>query len=146
MLREHFTSTHSRKSTIGIFEAAIAHALLVGRRFGILTTGSGMKYPLTAGVHSFMGASSARFAGVVTSGLGVVELREGDRGKIEASMKGTSARVAEEGADVVILGCAGMAGMENLVQEGVREAGLGEVVVVDGVKAGLEILTALSRH
>lgn len=136
----------SRKPAIGIFESAVVHALLVGRRFGILTTGSGMKHPLTAGVHAFLGASSARFAGVVTSGLGVVELREGDRGKVEASMRGTSARVAEKGADVVILGCAGMAGMEKLVQEGVREAGLGEVTVIDGAKAGLEILAGLSRR
>ena len=145
MLREHLTGARSRKPAIGIFEAAIAHALLAGRRFGIITTGNGMKHPLTAGVHTFMGAASARFAGVLTSGLGVVELREGDRGKIESMMKGTSARLAEKGADVVILGCAGMAGMERLVRDGVREAGLGDVIVIDGAKAGVEALIGLSR-
>lgn len=146
MLREHLASVRPYKPAIGIFEAAIAHSLLVGRRFGILTTGTGMKQPLISGVHTFLGASSVRFAGVVTSGLGVVELREGDRGKIEETMKAASAKVAEKGADVIILGCAGMTGMENLVQEGVRRAGLGEVLVIDGVKAGLVVLAGLLRQ
>jgi len=51
----------------------------------------------------------------------------------------------ELGADVIILGCAGMAGMEGVVKESVREAGLGEVRVVDGAKAGVEVLVGLVR-
>ncbi|KAI5124352.1 hypothetical protein M0805_008959 [Coniferiporia weirii] len=145
MLREHLASMQSKKPAIGIFEAGITHALLLGRRFGVVTTGVGMKYTLVSGVCAFMGASSERFAGVVTSGLGVVELREGDRARVETLMKSTSAKVAEKGADVLLLGCAGMAGMEELVKQGVREAGLGEVQVVDGAKAGIEILAGLVR-
>ncbi|KAH8117251.1 hypothetical protein DFH11DRAFT_1573993 [Phellopilus nigrolimitatus] len=145
MLREHLASIKSSKPAIGIFEAGVVHAMLVGRRFGVVSTGTGMKNTLIAGMRAFMGANSERFAGVVTSGLGVVELREGDRSRVEALMKSTSAKAAGNGADVLILGCAGMAGMEELVKEGVREATLGEVQVVDGAKAGVEILAGLAR-
>ena len=54
-------------------------------------------------------------------------------------------KMAAMGADVIILGCAGMAGMEELVKGGVRDAGLGEVKVVDGAKAGVEILAGIAR-
>ncbi|THH04726.1 hypothetical protein EW145_g5310 [Phellinidium pouzarii] len=145
MLREHISSIQSTKPAIGMFEAGVSHALLVGRRFGVVSTGTGMKHTLIAGVRAFMGANSERFAGVTTSGLGVVELREGDRFRIEKLMKSTSVKTAEKGADVLILGCAGMAGMEGLVKQGVREAGLGEVKVIDGAKAGVELLTGIAR-
>lgn len=153
------------KPTIGIFEAAITQALLVGKRFGVVTTGTGYKFNLYDGVRAFMGANSERFAGIVTTGLGVVELREGDREKIEKNMKEASGEMASQGADVILLGCAGesdwcyflkviltvyptgMAGMESLVKQGAAEAnpGLPPVRVLDGAKAGVEMLSALIR-
>lgn len=103
MLRETTT-----KPTIGIFEAAITQALLLGKRFGIVTTGSGYSADIHKGVQAIMGGDSQRFAGIVTTGLGVVELREGDRQKIERNMKEYSGKIAQKGADVILLGCAGM--------------------------------------
>lgn len=95
-----------------------------------------------------MGANSERYAGVVTTGLGVVELQEKGQEKeekVQRLMKIAAAKVAEKGADVLVLGCAGMAGMEWLVKQGVSEAGLGEVKVVDGAKAGIEMLAGIVR-
>jgi len=116
-------------------------------RFGIVTTGSGYKADIHKGVQAFMGGSSQRFAGIVATGLGVVELREGDRQKIETNMKEYSGRIAREGADVILLGCAGMAGMESLVVQGAAEANpiSSPVRVVDGAKAGVEMLAGLVR-
>jgi hypothetical protein len=55
-----------------------------------------------------MGATSDRFAGLLTTGVGVVELREGDKETVERKVRETSVRmVAEKGADVILLGCAG---------------------------------------
>lgn len=54
-----------------------------------------------------MGGNSVRYAGLVTTGLGVVELREGDRDKVEKNMKEGAGRLAGMGADAVLLGCAG---------------------------------------
>ena len=82
---------------------------------------------------------------VMITGLGVVELREGDRDKVTSVMKSTASRAADLGADVLILGCAGMAGMEELVKEGVRESTGQGVHAVDGAKAGIELLAGLVR-
>ncbi|KAF8621410.1 hypothetical protein AX15_007822 [Amanita polypyramis BW_CC] len=140
MLRELIS-----KPTIGILEAAITRSLLIGKRFGILTTGSGYMYERYNEIQSFMGAKSERFAGYVPTGLGVVELREGDLSHVRREMKRYSSRCAKEGADVIILGCAGMAGMEKVVQDGVVAAGLKPVKVVDGARAGVELLAGLVR-
>ncbi|KAL5529285.1 hypothetical protein ACEPAG_5270 [Sanghuangporus baumii] len=146
MLREHLTSIHSSKPVINIFEAAVSHALLLGRRFAIITTLESMKHPLVSATGTFLGGTkSERFVDVLTTGLGVVELREGDREKVERVMKSTAARAAGLGADVLLLGCAGMAGMEELVKEGVRETVGHEVHAVDGALAGVELLAGLVR-
>ncbi|KAH9481565.1 hypothetical protein JR316_0006092 [Psilocybe cubensis] len=141
----HLLRENTRKPAINILEAAVSQSLLIGQRFGIITTGTGYKYIYYNDVHNFIGASSERFAGLVTTGLGVVELREGDRQHIEAKIKEGSVKIAQKGADVIILGCAGMAGMEDLVQQGVVEVGLEPVRVVDGAKAGVQILAGLAR-
>ena len=145
MLRELLGPTSSRPA-IGIFEAGIAAALLLSYRFGVVSTGTGLKPLMTKGVSAFLGANgSDRWAGVVTTGLGVVELRDGDPAKIEKGMKDAAVEVVRKGANVLLMGCAGMAGMEGMIKEGVREAGLGEVKVVDGAKAGVELLAGLVR-
>ncbi len=59
-------------------------------------------------VQSFMGAKSERFAGYIPTGLGVVELRDGDRNHVQLEMKKSSIRCAEAGEDVIVLGCAGL--------------------------------------
>ncbi|KAK0227302.1 Asp/Glu/hydantoin racemase [Armillaria nabsnona] len=139
-LLAHMLHEVMTKPTIGIFEAAITQALLIGKRFGVVTTGTGYKFNLYNGVRAFMGANSKRFAGLVTTGLGVVELREGDRKKIEKNMKEASGEMASQGADVILLGCAGMAGMESLVKQGAAKAnpGLPPVRVLDDAKAGVD--------
>ncbi|KAF9446767.1 hypothetical protein P691DRAFT_803533 [Macrolepiota fuliginosa MF-IS2] len=140
MLRER-----TSKPVIGILESAIVQAMLIGKRFGIVTTGTGYKYEHYTEVRNFLGANSERFAGLVAVGLGVVELREGDKTHVEKKMKEGAMKIAEKGADVVLLGCAGMAGMEGLVKDGFVEAGYGVPKVVDGAKSGIVLLAGLVR-
>uniref|UniRef100_V5E3V1 Uncharacterized protein n=2 Tax=Kalmanozyma brasiliensis (strain GHG001) TaxID=1365824 RepID=V5E3V1_KALBG len=134
----------SGKPTLHLLEAAILHALLVGVKFGVLTTGKSVVPDVEAGVRRVMGGNSDRYIGTHATGLGVVELKEGDRGKIERKIKVGVQELVRMGADVIVLGCAGMAGMERLVREGAEEVG-GMVKVVDGAKAGLQLLTGLVR-
>ncbi|KAJ7492859.1 Asp/Glu/hydantoin racemase [Mycena latifolia] len=141
----HMLREATAKPVIGILQASIAHALLCGQRFGIVATGSGYNYSRHSEVRAFLGGNSDRFAGLVASTLGVVELREGERTHVETMMKKTSGELAGMGTDVIILGCAGMAGMERLVQAGVKERGFGAIRVVDGNKAGVEMVAALVR-
>ncbi|KAJ7102168.1 Asp/Glu/hydantoin racemase [Mycena belliarum] len=140
MLREA-----TKKPTIGILQAAITHSLLCGQRFGIVSTGSGYRYSRYSEVRAFLGGDSDKFGGLAMTSLGVVELREGSREHIERMMKKAGAELAGMGCDVIILGCAGMAGMESLIREGVIESGFGAVRVVDGNKAGVEMIAALVR-
>ncbi|GAA5830592.1 hypothetical protein JCM11251_002525 [Rhodosporidiobolus azoricus] len=144
MIREHLGPT-STKPCIGMFEAGLSKALMLSRKFGVLSTGFGPKPLLSKGVMNFLGAAaSERWAGGVTSGIKIEELRmEEEKEKVERLMKGTAAKVARLGADCIILGCAGMAGMEPLVLQGVREAGLPDVRVVDAAVAGLVFLSGM---
>jgi len=144
MIREHLGST-SHKPCIGMFEAGVSKALMLSRKFGVLSTGSGPKPLLSKGVMNFLGAAgSDRWAGGVTSGISIEELREPSaRAEVERRMRETAAQVARNGADCIIMGCAGMAGMEELVREGVREAGLPDVRVVDAAVAGLAMLVGM---
>lgn len=144
MIREELGPT-TDKPCIGMFEAGLSKGLIVSRKIGVLSTGSGPKPLLSKGVMNFLGAASSdRWVGGVTSGIAIEELREpGARDKVERLMKETAAKVAALGADCIIMGCAGMAGMESLVQAGVREAGLPDVRVVDAALAGLVMLVGM---
>lgn len=97
------------------------------------------------GAVEFLGGDK-RFVGVEATGLGVVELKTDGEGHVDEQVKNASVRIARKGADVIILGCAGMTGMDPLVKSSVTEAGLHAVDVVDGAKAGAELLTGLARQ
>lgn len=87
------------------------------------------------------GRAERLFAGVRTCGLDAGQLH--GHGEVEERVKDAAAGFVH-GTDkvgVVILGCAGMAGMEDWVREVVGEG----VRVVDGVKAGVGVLQALVR-
>lgn len=150
---------HPEKHIVGIFEASIVHALLLGKRFGIVTTGEAWESVLSEGVASFLGFDvksllqgaeadirlwrSDRFVGVASTGLGVNELHEADPMEVSEKIGAASRKVLERGADVICLGCAGMSGMEDAVRsvtDGSR------VVVVDGVQAGVDLLAGLGRR
>ncbi|KAF5327630.1 hypothetical protein D9619_004323 [Psilocybe cf. subviscida] len=141
----HMLREHTSKPSMNILEAAISQSLLIGQRFGIITSGFGYKYIHYTEVRNFLGANSERFAGLVTCELGVLEFQGMDCARVEERVKKASVKSAEQGADVIILGCAGMAGMEGLVKQGVEEAGFNPVRVVDGAKAGVQILAGLAR-
>lgn len=116
------------------------------RRFGIVSTGDVWKRILedAVGGEEMLGRERAGrwFAGVQTCGLDAGQLHGHE--EVEERVKG-AASVFVDDADrrvgVVILGCAGMVGMEGWVREVVGE----EVRIVDGVRAGVDILQTLVR-
>ncbi|SNX85389.1 related to DCG1 - involved in nitrogen-catabolite metabolism [Melanopsichium pennsylvanicum] len=133
------------KPSIHLLEAAIIHALSVGTKFGVLTTGKSVVSDVEAGVRKVMGGHSDRYVGTHATGLGVVELQTGNRAKVEGMIKKGAQDLVRKGADVIILGCAGMTGMEGLVREACDEVGEENVAVIDGAKAGMQILAGLAR-
>lgn len=144
MIREHLGPA-STKFCVGMFESGISHALMSSRQFGIVSTAEDFKPLLQKGISSFLGASgSDRFVGFEMTGIQVVELRDPTKqAQVEKKIKDASAKVAAKGADLIIMGCGGMAGMEPLVRAGVQEAGLGQVKVLDSALAGLVFLAAM---
>lgn len=144
MIREHLGPV-SPKACIGIFEAGISRALMESRRFGVLSTGIGHKPLLRKGVSSFLGASASdKWIGGVTSGLAIETLQsDSHQRQVKEGIQRTAAALAELGADCIILGCAGMSGMEDTVRTGVKEAGFREVRVIDPAVTGLLFLVSL---
>ena len=81
------------------------------------------------------------------AGLGVVELQTGNKEKVEAAITSGAQKLAASGADVIILGCAGMTGMQPLVRRACAALGpdYANVAVIDGAIAGMHILAGLAR-
>ena len=139
---------HTSAPVLNIFEASIIQAKAMGRPFGIVTTGRYWEYVLTKGVQDFLDRSDTRvegdaaeyrFVGVRSTGLSAVELHSTSKEEVDTRIAQATAGLVCDGAEVVLLGCAGMSGMEDAVVEGARSKGK-DVVIIDGVKAGVILL------
>ncbi|WP_235491460.1 aspartate/glutamate racemase family protein [Frigoribacterium sp. Leaf186] len=122
---------------VDITEAAAHVAMLLGRRFGVVTTvrravGQITDSLTTAGLMQHCVA-------VEDTGLGVLEL-EADPAATAEAFVAAGLRAVARGAEVVCLGCAGMAGLEEHV--GARLP----VPVVDGVAAAASLVETLARQ
>ncbi|MEU2366734.1 aspartate/glutamate racemase family protein [Streptomyces noursei] len=119
---------------LDITECAAQMALMLGHSYGIVTT-LDRAVPqirdrlLTAGLLQ-------RCAGVRGTGLGVLELEEDPERTVEVILQ-TARAVVRDGAEVICLGCGGMAGLQERVA-----AELG-VPVVDGVAAAVKFAEAV---
>ncbi|GAA4964766.1 aspartate/glutamate racemase family protein [Kineococcus glutinatus] len=120
---------------VDITDAAAHVAMLVGRTFGIVTS---LDRTVPAIRDRLRSAGLAeRCAGVRAVGLGVGELGA-DRAATAAAFTAAARRVvAEDGAEVVVLGCAGMAGLAERVAPALA------VPVVDGVAAAVRLAESL---
>ncbi|MCW8099215.1 aspartate/glutamate racemase family protein [Streptomyces tauricus] len=118
---------------VDITEAAAHLACLLGRRYGVVTTlersaGQIEDSLYTAGV-------ARNCAVVVGTGLGVLDL--GDQERTEAAFVAAAERARDAGAEVLVLGCAGMTGLQRAVGEKLG------MPVVDGVGAAVKLAESL---
>ncbi|KAH0290311.1 hypothetical protein KCU71_g15477, partial [Aureobasidium melanogenum] len=150
-----------RKPVTGIFEASISSSLQAigpGERFGIVSTGKVWEATLREAVDNYLGVEdntegSAAFAGVQTTGLNATELHDTSPVEVRSRMKKAVARLLMDDAGgpvgAVCLGCAGMAGFDDMVREAAIETlghGQGSKVrIVDGVVAGVTWLEGALR-
>ena len=146
--------TMTTAPVVGIFEASVASALQLldleheRQQFGIVSTGAAWEGLLGQAVGLLLGTLGGgeglygRCAGVETTGLDATELHSAEQGEVKRRVQEAVGRLMAKGTvRVVLLGCAGMAGMEGWVREVVGE----RVRVVDGVKAGVGALQGLIR-
>lgn len=121
---------------IGVMEAAILQALPLGSRFSIVTTSPRWTPLLEEGVR-MLGVES-RCASVRSTGLAVLDLEALSPQDVRARLIDVSRQAVEaDGAEVICLGCAGMAGLEEDIHE------VTGLPVVDGVRAALALMRGL---
>ncbi|KAF4626777.1 hypothetical protein G7Y89_g11378 [Cudoniella acicularis] len=150
-----------RTHVTGIFEASISTSLSclpmgsgkTRSKFGIVSTGTYWEKTLSDGVKHFLEvedlASCKRFKGVETTGLNAIELHTAPPELVRKKMmEATKRLVKDKDVKVICLGCAGMAGLDSIVEEALVEE-LGDdaryVYVLDGVKAGIGMLESMIR-
>ncbi|ORY09217.1 carbon-nitrogen hydrolase [Clohesyomyces aquaticus] len=134
MLREELS-----QPVIGIMEASLLAARTIGSRFGIISVSNRSKYMMEDAARHY--GLDAFCTGVGTCGLGVLELDSKPEKEVLGIMCDVGKELVEKGADVLTLGCAGMANMKSVVEKAVGE----DVQVVDGVVAGVHHLVGLCR-
>ncbi|KAK0664278.1 Uncharacterized protein DIS24_g699 [Lasiodiplodia hormozganensis] len=155
-LKAELAQKSINKPVTGIFEASVATALQViapKQKFGIVSTGKVWEEILGEAVVGFLGLEGGkgkRFAGTETTGLTATELHEVEAGEVRRRMMEATKRLVRRGdVGAVCLGCAGMAGMNEMVREAcVEELGEEEgrkVFIVDGVQAGVAWLEGMMR-
>ncbi|MER7172783.1 aspartate/glutamate racemase family protein [Streptomyces mesophilus] len=118
---------------VDITEAAAHLACLIGRRYAVITTLDRTRGQIEDSLHA--AGVLANCAAVIGTGLGVLELGDPDRTS-EAFVQ-SAERAKEAGAEVLVLGCAGMTGLQQAVRD---KLGL---PVVDGVAAAVKLAESL---
>lgn len=123
------------KPVIGIGEASMLFALPLGHKFSILSL-KRKKIPQKEDLVRKYGLEN-RCTSIRITGLGVIATDEEKREKLV--QEGIKA-VKEDGAEVLILGCAGMAGLDKEIEKIIG------VPVIDGVVSAIMTIESLIRY
>jgi allantoin racemase len=128
----------THRPALGIAEAAMALASLVGHRFSIVTTSRRWKPMLEDAVRRY--GYETRCASVRASGLAVLDLDALPPERVMDTLLDEARRaVQDDGAEAIVLGCAGMAGLDVRLREAL------DVPVVESVAAGVTLAVTLAR-
>ncbi|OYN78009.1 aspartate/glutamate racemase family protein [Mycolicibacterium sphagni] len=120
---------------LDIAESAAHVAHLIGRRFSVVTTLARSIAPIEDRL--LLAGLAAHCASVRACGLGTAEVDADPAGAVTAIVTEAGRAVTQDGADVICLGCAGMAGVTAAIT-----AALG-VPAVDGVAAAVGLAQML---
>jgi allantoin racemase len=118
-----------------IAECAAHVAHLIGRRFSVVTTLARSIAPISDRL--LLAGLDAHCASVRACGLSTVEVDADPAGAVGAIVDEAARAVAEDGADVICLGCAGMAGVTAAISAKVG------VPAIDGVAAAIALAQAV---
>lgn len=115
---------------VDITDAAAHFAHLLGHRYSVITTLDRTVPLIEDRLHS--SGLDAHCVSVRASGLGVLELENTELAK-EALLDQARRAIQEDNSEVIILGCGGMAGLDEYLQSCLS------VPVVDGVAAAVKL-------
>lgn len=120
---------------VDITEAAAHLACLLGRRYSVVTT-LDRAVPLIED-RLLLAGLERRCASIRATGLGVLECEQDPARALEAITEQAQRAVREDHAEVICLGCGGMAGLDE------RLAATLSVPVIDGVAAAVKLAEAV---
>ncbi|MFU0507416.1 aspartate/glutamate racemase family protein [Pseudaminobacter sp. NGMCC 1.201702] len=120
---------------VDITEAAAATALFLGHQYSVVTT-LDRAVPLIEN-RLLLSGLDRKCASVRSTGLAVLELESDPEGAMTSIVREAQRAVADDHAEVICLGCGGMAELDRRVQEATG------VPVVDGVTAAVKIAESL---
>lgn len=123
---------------VGIAEAAMLMACMLGNKFSIITVLK-RTVPIMEEVVQKYGLKD-RCASIRATDLSVLELEENIERTKELLLKDGRKAVEEDGAEVLLLGCAGMSGLDTQL-----EKALG-VPVIDGTVAAVKFLEGIHDY
>ena len=123
------------KPIIGIAEASMYVACMLGYKFSIVTTNDEWEPLLWDAVKHY--GLAERCASVRTTGMAVLALESNEQDEQVLIEQAARKAIQEDHAEVICLGCAGMTGLDKLLEETLS------VPVVDGVVSALKLLEGL---
>lgn len=135
---EHGKDALQEMLTVPVFDIAesAAHvAQLIGRRYAVITT-LARSIPAIED-RLLLAGLSAHCASVRACGLGTADVDADPAAAVAAIVDEAARAISEDGADVIVLGCAGMAGVTAAIT-----AKLG-VPAIDGVGAAIALAQAV---
>ncbi|CAM1509387.1 Fc.00g031260.m01.CDS01 [Cosmosporella sp. VM-42] len=136
----------------GIFEASVLTSLSLlptprnPEQWGIVTTGKFWEKHLSDGVKNLLGqevtSDNRKFAGTFSTGLNAGDFHHVSPEEVRAKLKEATKKLLSPGnVACVLMGCGGMAGLEDIIRETAVElygkADGDRVYIIDGVKAGV---------
>lgn len=121
---------------IGIEEATLHVAAMLGHKFSITTT-SRNRAP-TRDIHVRLRNVETAYASALVMDMPVLEMDANPKLAKARILELAREAIAEDGAEVIILGCAGLAGYSDDIE---RELG---VVVLDPSSVGLKVAEAIA--
>ncbi|QXI26984.1 aspartate/glutamate racemase family protein [Pseudomonas vanderleydeniana] len=122
---------------VDITEAGASTAMFLGHAYSVVTT-LDRTVPLIEDRLKLAGLYQ-RCASVRASGLAVLELEEDPQRAVDAIVQQAERAVRDDKAEVICLGCGGMAGLDEQIRQRTG------VPVVDGVTAAVTIAESLVR-
>lgn len=123
-----------RQPVVDITEASAYLACLVGHRYGVVTT----VRSAVAGIHDSLRSASidGRCVGVAASNMPVSHIADSQDAALTALLPPARSLIAA-GADAIVLGCAGFAGLDRALE------GVLGIPFIDGVAAAVAVAESL---
>lgn len=127
------------KPVLGIAEASMYQACMLGYQFSVVTTNEAWEPLLWDAVKHY--GLAERCASVRSTGMAVLELEQADEGTTRQKIRQTAMEaILHDKAEVICLGCAGMAGLDKELE---KEVG---VPVIDGVVSAVSMIEGMAGY